>query len=149
MKADLQVAPSSQSGDQIHALQSLKDTLTNWAVDTTPKELIAPQHDEKDKWDERLPPRVQQPVLRVQKPANIDSPQAPRVLVPRTDMPAQPVAHRTRAQHKPTPPAVPPKASPMAPPDVIKQPVAHRTRYQALTEQPSQAANSKYPINLL
>ena len=33
----------SQSGDQIRALQSLKDTLTNWAVETTPKDLTAPQ----------------------------------------------------------------------------------------------------------
>ena len=40
----LQGAPYSRSGDQICALQSLKDTLTNWEVDTTPKELKAPQH---------------------------------------------------------------------------------------------------------
>ena len=37
LTASLQGAPSSQSGDQIRALQSLKDTLTNWAVDATPK----------------------------------------------------------------------------------------------------------------
>ena len=37
----------------------------------------------------------------------------------------------------------------MAPPDVLKQPVAHRTQSQALTVQTSQAANRKYPSNLL
>ena len=82
LTADLQGAPYSISGDQIRALQSLKDTLTNWAVDTTPKEMTAPQHAKKDKWDDRLLPRVQQTVPRVKKPANIESPQAPRVLVP-------------------------------------------------------------------
>ena len=49
LMAALQGAPYSQSWDQICALQSLKDTLTNWAVDSTPEEPTAPQHDEKDK----------------------------------------------------------------------------------------------------
>ena len=126
LTAALQGAPYSRSGHQIHALQSLKYTLTNWAVDTSPKELTAPQYDKKDKWDDRLPPRVQQPVPRVQNPANITRPQAPRVLVPRPSMPPQPVAHCTCAQHEPDPPAVPPKVPPIAPPVVLKQPVAHR-----------------------
>ena len=82
LTAALQGAASSLSGDQIRALQSMKDTLTDWAVDTTPKELKAPQHIEKDNWDNRLPQRVQQPVPRLQNPANIESPQDPRVLVP-------------------------------------------------------------------
>ena len=119
LTAALQGAPSSRSGDQIRALQYLKDTLTNWDVDTTPKELIATQHDKKDKWDDRLPPRVHQPVPRVQNSVNIEIPQAPRVLVPRPDMHAQPVAHCTRARQNPAPPAAPPKVPPMAPPDVI------------------------------
>ena len=42
LTADIQGAPSSQSGDRICALQYLKDTLTDWAVDTTPKELTPP-----------------------------------------------------------------------------------------------------------
>ena len=54
LTAAIQGSPYSQSGDQIRALQYLKDTLTNWSVDTTPKELTAPQHDKKDKWDDRL-----------------------------------------------------------------------------------------------
>ena len=37
----------------------------------------------------------------------------------------------------------------MAPRAVLKQPVAHHTRSQALTVQPSQAANCKYSIELL
>ena len=123
LTAAIQGAPYSRSGDQIRALQSLKDTLTNWVVDTTPKELTAPRNDKKDMWDYRLLPRVHQPVPRVQNPANIEIPQAPRVLVPRPDMHAQPVAHRTRARHKPPPPAAPPKVPPMAPPDVLEHPV--------------------------
>ena len=119
MKADLQVAPYSQSGDQIRALQLLKYTLTNWAVDSTLEDLTAPQHDEKEKWDDCLPTRVQQLVPRVQNPSNIEIPQAPRVMVPRTAMPVHPVAHRTRAQHKPDPPEAPPKVPPMAPPAVL------------------------------
>ena len=47
LTAALQGDPSSQSGEQICDLQYLKDTLTDWAVDTTPKELTAPQHSEK------------------------------------------------------------------------------------------------------
>ena len=62
----LQGAPSSRTGDQIRDFQSLKDTLTDWAVDTTPKDLMAPLHTEKDKWDDLLPPRVQPPIPRVQ-----------------------------------------------------------------------------------
>ena len=149
LTAALQGSPYSRSCDQIRALQSLKDTLTNWDVDTTPKELTAPRNDKKDMWDDRLLPRVQQPVPRVKKPVNIESPQAPRVLVPRPDMHAQPVAHRIRAQPKPPPPAAPPKVPHIVPPDVIKQPVAHRTRSRALTVQPSQAAHCKYPSDLL
>ena len=49
LTAVLQGAPSSQSGDQIRALQYLQDTINDWAVDTTPKDLTAPQHIEKDK----------------------------------------------------------------------------------------------------
>ena len=45
--AALQGAPYSLSGDQIRALQYLRDTLTHWAVDTTAKELTAPQYSEK------------------------------------------------------------------------------------------------------
>ena len=41
--ATLQGAPPSQSGDQICYLQYLKDILNDWAVDTTPQELTAPQ----------------------------------------------------------------------------------------------------------
>ena len=145
MKADLQVAPYSQSGDQIRALQLLKYTLTNWAVDSTLEDLTAPQHDEKEKWDDCLPTRVQQLVPRVQNPSNIEIPQAPRVLVPRPAMPAQPVAHHSRARHKPAPPAPPPIATP----DVLEQPVAHCTQSQALTVQPSQAGNRNYPSDLL
>ena len=37
----------------------------------------------------------------------------------------------------------------MAPPAVFEQPVAHRTRSRALTVQPYQADNSKYPRKLL
>ena len=131
------------------ALQSLKDALTNWAVDTTSKELTSPQHDKKDKWDGRLPPRVQQPVPSVQNPDNIEMPQAPRLLVPRPTMPAQPVVHRTRARHKPAPLAEPPKVPPMAPPDVLEHPVAHHTQSRALTLKPSQSANRKYPSDHL
>ena len=40
----LQGAPSSRSDDQIRAFRYLKDTLTDWAGDITPKELTAPQH---------------------------------------------------------------------------------------------------------
>ena len=58
LTAAFQGAPYSQSGDQIHALQSLKDTLTNWAADPTLKELTAPRHEKKDMWDDRLLPRV-------------------------------------------------------------------------------------------
>ena len=125
LTAALQGAPYYRSGDLIRAIQSLKDILSNWAVETTPRELIAPQHDEKDKWDDRLLPRLQQPVQRVKNPANIEIPQAPRVLVPRPDMTAHTVANRTCARPKPDPPAVPPKLPPMAPPDVLKHPVAH------------------------
>ena len=96
LTAALQGAPSSQSGDQIFVLQYLKDTLTNCALDTTPKELTAPQHSKKDKWDDLLPPRVQPPVPRLQNPANIERPQAPRVLVPRPAIPAQLLAHLNR-----------------------------------------------------
>ena len=74
LTAAIQGAPYYQSGDQIRALQSLKDTLTNWAVDTTPKDLTAPKNDKKDMWYDRLLPRVQQPVPRVQNPANLESP---------------------------------------------------------------------------
>ena len=145
----LQGAPSSQSGDQIHVLQYMQDTLNKWAVDITPKYLIAPQPSEKEKWDDRLPPRVQPPVPRVQNPANIERPQAPRVLVPRPDMPSHPVAHRTCARHKPSPPAAPPKVPPMAPPTVPEHPLDHFTRSRALTVNPSQADNRNYPSKLL
>ena len=37
----------------------------------------------------------------------------------------------------------------MAPPAVLEQTVDHRTQYRALTVQPSQAANSKYPSEVL
>ena len=94
LTAAFQGVPSSWSGDQVRALQCLKDTLTDWVVDTTPKEMTAPQHSKNDKWDDRLPPRVQPPVPRVQNPANIERPQAPRVLIPQPDIPAKPVAHR-------------------------------------------------------
>ena len=63
--AALQGTLSSLSGDQIRDLQSLKDTLTDSVIDTTPKELTAPQHSKKEKWDDRLTPRVQPPVPRV------------------------------------------------------------------------------------
>ena len=123
----LQGAPSSRSGDQIRVIQSLQDTLNYWAIDTTHTEMTPPQPSEKDKWYYRLPPRVHPPVPRVKNPANIERPQAPRVLVPRPAMPAQPVAHRTHARHKLYPPAAPPKVPPMEPPDVPEQPVAHCT----------------------
>ena len=63
--AALQGVPSYQSGDQIHVLQSLPYTLNNWAIETTPKQLTSPQPRELDKWDNRLPPKVHSPVLRV------------------------------------------------------------------------------------
>ena len=110
---------------------------------------MTPQHNKKDKWDDRLPPMVQPPVSRVKNPDNIERTQDPRVLVLRPAMPAQPVAHRTRARHKPAPPAAPPKVPPMTPPDLIEHPVDHRTQSHALTVQPSQAANRKYPSKLL
>ena len=117
--AALQGAPSSWSGDQIRYLQFLKDTLDDWSVYTTPKDLTNPQQNEKDKWDDRLSTRVQPPVPRVKKPTNRESPQAPRLLVPQPAMPAHPVAHRTHAWHMRAPPAAPPKVPPMAPTDVL------------------------------
>ena len=69
--------------------------------------------------------------------------------MPRPDITAQPVAHHTRAQYKPAPPTAPPKVPPMASPAVPKQPVAHHTQSRALTVQQSQAANPKYPSDLL
>ena len=149
LTADLQGAPSSRSGDQIRALKSLQDTLNDWAGDTTPQVPTAPQSSKKDKWDDRLPPRVQPPSPMVQNTSNVELPQASRVLVPLPAVPAQPVAHRTRARHEPVPLVAPPTMPPMAPPDVTKQPVDHCTRYRALEVQPSQAANCKYPIELL
>ena len=65
LAAAIQGAPSSQSGEQIRALQSLQDTLNDWAGDTTPQEPTPPQPSEKDKWDECLPPKVQSPDPRV------------------------------------------------------------------------------------
>ena len=124
----LQGAPSSRSGDQILALQYLKDNITNWAVDTAPKNLTAPKHSEKYKWDDHLPPRVQPSVPRVKKPSNTEMPQAPRVLVPRPSMPVQLVAHRTRDRHKPAPPAALPNVPPMEPSTVLEHLVAHRTQ---------------------
>ena len=52
LTADLQGSPSSQSGDQIRALQYLQYTLNNWAGDTTPQYLSGPQPSKKDKWDD-------------------------------------------------------------------------------------------------
>ena len=129
LTASLQGAPSSQSGDQIRALQYLQDTLNKWVRDTTPQEPTASQHSEKDKWDDRLPTRVQPLAPRVQNPANVERPQDPRLLVPLPVVPAQhPVAHCTRARHEPVPLVVPTTMTPMAPPDVTKQPVDHCTR---------------------
>ena len=100
-------------------------------------------------FDNRLPPRVQKQVPRVQNHFNIERPQAPRVLVPRTAITAHPVSHRTGARHKPAPTTAPPKVPPMAPPDVTKQPIAHPNLSRALIVQPSQAVNRKYPSKLL
>ena len=58
LMAAFQGAPYYRPGDQIRALQSLKDTLKNWAVETTPKDLTVTLHNKKDNWDDRLPPRV-------------------------------------------------------------------------------------------
>ena len=149
LKAALQGTPFPRSRDQICAIRYLQDTLNEWAGDTTPQEPTTPQPIEKEKWYDRLPPRVQQPVSRVQNPANIEIPKSPGVLVPRTAMPAQPVSHRTRTRHKPDPPAAPPKVPPMAPSEVLEQPVSHCTRSGALKVQPSQSANRKYPSDLL
>ena len=134
LTAAIQGAPYSQSGDQIRALQYLKDTLTNWAVETIPKELTSPQHDKKDKWDDQLIPRLQHPVPKVLNPSNIESPQAPRVLVPRLDMHAQPVAHRIRARHKPPPPAAPHKVL-RQPPEMTKRTCGMTAYFQGCISQ--------------
>ena len=97
LTADIQGAPSSQSGDEIRALQYLQDTLNNWAGETTPQDPTAPQPSKKDKWYDYLTPRVQPPYPRVQNPANVERPQSPRFLVPLPAVTAQPVEHHTRA----------------------------------------------------
>ena len=137
----LQGGTSSRSSEQLHAIQSLQDTLTSWTRNTAPVAHTDRLSDNQKMWaDHQLAP----PTPRVLIPPPTEGTQPPRVQarpaprVPKQTYPrvqesplsvdTQPVAHRNCSARAQAPTSDPTTMPPTAP----TQPVAQRTRSRYL-----------------
>ena len=128
----LQGGTSSRSSKQLHAIQSLQDTLTGWTRKMTTVVRTDRLSDNQKMWADR---QLAPPTPRVPIPYPTEGTQPPRVLTrpaprvpkqtsPRVQEPqTQPVAHRTRSARAQAPTSDPTTVVPTAP----TQPVAQRT----------------------
>ena len=132
----LQVGTSSRSSEQLHAIQSLQDTLAGWTRNTAPVARTDRLSDDQKMWADR---QLAPPTPRVPSPSPTEGtqplrvlarpdPRVPKQTAPRVQEPpllvdTQPVAHRTRSARAQAPTSDPTTVSPTA----TTQPVAQRT----------------------
>ena len=148
----LQGTLSSRSDGKITAIQELQKSLNNWGGNMTltnqePAQRQSPPST-MDKWDKSQSPRVQSPDPSVQLPSpRVHSliqevrPQSPRVP---TKPNSQPVAAQTRSHTAPTE-----RVLATRPAQTISRHTRSHTIQEALSVQPAQASQRKYPRKLL
>ena len=157
--SDLQGGTSSRSSEQLHAIQSLQDTLTGWTRKMTPVARTDRLSDDQKTWADR---QLVPPTPRVPSPSPTEGTQPPRVMarpaprVPKQSAPrvlkktaqrvqepplsaeTQPVAHRTRSARAQAPTSDPTTVSPTAPPpSQWHSERAPATRWQKPPDSPS------------